>query len=382
MIMGPFATQILGDLGADVVSVEDIGGDTNRVMGPGPHPQLSGTSLNLLRNKRNVSLDLKLPAGREAFLRLAETADMVVTNLRPGPLARLRLDYEHVRERRPDVVFCPAHGWPSDSPGAESPAYDDIVQAATGIADVLGPGQRQPCSCRASSPTRCRASRSPTPSSPRCTTATARARASTSRCPWSTPCAPSCSWSTGRPPCPSRRSARRLQPHPHAAPPAPADHRRFVNVLPYSQNHYEDLFTAGGRADLVGDDRIRGRARIANADSLYQDVAGVIATNTTSHWLAYCDEHGIPASKVVTLEELGPSCPSPIIRTPAPTGRPAARALRRHARQRAPPRATDRRARRRGAGRGRLHGRRSRRCASRARSAALTADPTCSGVSA
>ena len=59
VIMGPFATQILGDLGADVVSVEDIGGDTNRVMGAGPHPQLSGTSMNLLRNKRNISLDLK-----------------------------------------------------------------------------------------------------------------------------------------------------------------------------------------------------------------------------------------------------------------------------------------------------------------------------------
>jgi crotonobetainyl-CoA:carnitine CoA-transferase CaiB-like acyl-CoA transferase len=90
---------------------------------------------------------------------------------------------------------------------------------------------------------------------------------------------------------------------PHRRPQQTTD--GFVNVLPYSQNHYEDLFVAGGRPDLVGDDRIRsGRARIANADSLYQDVAAVIATNTTSHWLAFCDEHGIPASKVVTLEEL------------------------------------------------------------------------------
>ena len=95
--MGPLATQILGDLGAEVISIEAEGGDTNRVMGPGPHRELSGVSLNLLRNKRNLSLDLKDPAGREVFLRLAAESDVVLTNLRPGPLGRLRLAYDDVR---------------------------------------------------------------------------------------------------------------------------------------------------------------------------------------------------------------------------------------------------------------------------------------------
>ena len=129
VVMGPFATQQLGDLGADVITIEDRSGDTNRSMGPGPVPGLSGVSMNLMRNKRSVGLDLKAPGGRDAFLRLAATADVVVTNLRPGPLGRLGLTYETVVEVRPDIVFCQAHGYRSDSDEADAPAYDDIIQS-------------------------------------------------------------------------------------------------------------------------------------------------------------------------------------------------------------------------------------------------------------
>src|SRR5215212_6174635 len=110
VVMGPMATQILGDLGAEVISVESGRGETNRIMGPGSHPQLSGIALNLLRNKRNVAIDLKAPEGRAAVLRIAATCDVVVTNLRPGPLRRLRLTYDDIRPVRPDVVFCRAQG--------------------------------------------------------------------------------------------------------------------------------------------------------------------------------------------------------------------------------------------------------------------------------
>src|SRR5688500_79918 len=89
VVMGPLATQTLGDLGADVIAIEAAKGETNRYMGTGPHPQLSGIALNLLRNKRNVAIDLKHPSGRDAVLRIAATCDVVVTNLRPAPLARL-----------------------------------------------------------------------------------------------------------------------------------------------------------------------------------------------------------------------------------------------------------------------------------------------------
>src|SRR5271156_2410816 len=84
IVMGPLATQILGDLGADVITVEDPRGTLSRVMTPGPVPQLSGIALNLLRNKRNVVLDLKDPDDRQRVLDIAATVDVVVTNLRPG----------------------------------------------------------------------------------------------------------------------------------------------------------------------------------------------------------------------------------------------------------------------------------------------------------
>src|SRR3954454_17368613 len=78
-VMGPLATQTLGDLGADVVAIERAGGEINRRLGGGPHGELSGVSLNLLRNKRNVALDLKHPAGRRALLRIAATCEVFVT---------------------------------------------------------------------------------------------------------------------------------------------------------------------------------------------------------------------------------------------------------------------------------------------------------------
>src|ERR1700722_18798147 len=98
--MGPYATQVLGDLGADVISIEPAGGDPNRSMGGGPHPQLSGVALNLLRNKRNVSLDFKVPAGYQALIDIAATCDVFVTNLRPSSLRRARLEYADLCKRR------------------------------------------------------------------------------------------------------------------------------------------------------------------------------------------------------------------------------------------------------------------------------------------
>ncbi len=306
VIMGPFATQILGDLGADVVSVEDIGGDTNRVMGAGPHPQLSGTSMNLLRNKRNISLDLKLADGREAFLRLAERADIVVTNLRPGPLDRLRLTYDDLRARNPKVILCTAHGWPSDSDRAEDPAYDDIIQAATGIADVLGRANGRPMlvpsiiADKVSGLTITYAVLAalhhrdvrgqgqhvevPMVDAVRAFLLVEHGSAAIAEPPLGPP-------GYVRILTPNRRPQQTTD--------------GYVNVLPYSQQHYEDLFRAGGRDDMVGDERVAtGRARIANSDSLYRDIATVLATNTTAHWLAFCGTHKIPASEVRTLEQL------------------------------------------------------------------------------
>lgn len=137
VVMGPLATQILGDLGADVITVESRDGDINRTMSAGPVLGLSGVSLNLLRNKRNVCLDLGQPEGRDALLKIAAGCDVFVTNLRPMSLRRAGLEYADVAAVRPDVVYCLANGFPSDGPEADKPAFDDIIQAASGIADVM-----------------------------------------------------------------------------------------------------------------------------------------------------------------------------------------------------------------------------------------------------
>ena len=137
VIMGPFATQILADQGADVILVEPSDGDINRELGAGPHPQLAGTTLNLLRNKRSVELDLKTAEDRRRLERIVRTCDVLVTSLRPDALRRLGADYESVRRIRPDIVYCQAQGFPLGSDRADDPAYDDIIQAACGMSDLM-----------------------------------------------------------------------------------------------------------------------------------------------------------------------------------------------------------------------------------------------------
>src|SRR6201999_1144326 len=103
----------------------------------GPHPEFSSIALNILRNKRSVVVDFKTDEGMEVVHRLVSTCDVVVTTMRPHVLKRLGLDYESLREFRTDLVYCQAQGFSIDSPRAHEPAYDDIIQAATGVCDVM-----------------------------------------------------------------------------------------------------------------------------------------------------------------------------------------------------------------------------------------------------
>lgn len=138
VLLGPYATLQLADLGADVIKVEPLTGDTTRFVGPARHAGMSGIFLNLNRNKRSIALDLKRPAGRETLLRLAATADIFIHAMRPRAVSALGLDDDAIRARRPDVIYCAAVGFGSKGPLADNPAYDDLIQAGAGIAALVG----------------------------------------------------------------------------------------------------------------------------------------------------------------------------------------------------------------------------------------------------
>jgi len=133
VVMGPFATQILAELGAEVIKVEPREGDNMRQVGPMKTAGMGHLFLHLNRGKRDIVLDLKQPEGREAVLRLAARTDVLVYNVRPAAMARLGLSYEDVRAVNPRIVYVGAYGYAENGPGAGRAAYDDLIQGITGL---------------------------------------------------------------------------------------------------------------------------------------------------------------------------------------------------------------------------------------------------------
>jgi crotonobetainyl-CoA:carnitine CoA-transferase CaiB-like acyl-CoA transferase len=138
VILGPYATQILGDLGADVVKVEPHAGDNMRWAAPMREPGMGHIFLHLNRNKRSIVLDLKHPEGRDAALRLAESADVLVYNVRPAAMERLGLAYDDVRAVNPSIVYVGAYGFRREGPYGERAAYDDIIQGLSALPWIIG----------------------------------------------------------------------------------------------------------------------------------------------------------------------------------------------------------------------------------------------------
>jgi crotonobetainyl-CoA:carnitine CoA-transferase CaiB-like acyl-CoA transferase len=143
-VLGPVCTQILGDMGADVIKVETPEGDQNRHNGPARNPGMSAFYLIMNRNKRSVTLDLKTPGGLEALMRIVETADVFVHSMRPSAAERLGVGYEKVAARNPRIIYACAPGFRGDGPKRDAPAFDDIIQGACGLADLNRDKDGQP----------------------------------------------------------------------------------------------------------------------------------------------------------------------------------------------------------------------------------------------
>jgi crotonobetainyl-CoA:carnitine CoA-transferase CaiB-like acyl-CoA transferase len=139
VVSGPFATMQLGDLGADIVKIEDPReGDESRRYGP---PFVAGESayfLSVNRNKRSCVIDLKSPAGRDTVLDLVSVADVVVENFRPGTLDKWGLGFEALRARKSDIILCSISGFGRTGHDAERPGYDLILQGESGVMDITG----------------------------------------------------------------------------------------------------------------------------------------------------------------------------------------------------------------------------------------------------
>jgi crotonobetainyl-CoA:carnitine CoA-transferase CaiB-like acyl-CoA transferase len=137
VILGPYATQILGDLGAEIIKVEPPEGDSMRPVAPVVAPGISAIFANSNRNKRSIALDLKAEAGRAALRKLVATADAFLHNMRQQALDRLGFGFEAVRAANPRIVYAAAVGFGRHGPYAGKPAYDDVIQAASGFAGLF-----------------------------------------------------------------------------------------------------------------------------------------------------------------------------------------------------------------------------------------------------
>lgn len=137
VVMGPYATQILGDLGAEVVKVEPPQGDNMRHVGPMRNPGMGHIFLNTNRNKRSVVLDLKQPAAQAAALKLAACSDVLIYNVRPQAMERLGLGYDAVRAVNPRILYVGGLGFGEGGPYAGKPAYDDLIQGAAAVPSLF-----------------------------------------------------------------------------------------------------------------------------------------------------------------------------------------------------------------------------------------------------
>lgn len=142
--LGPVATQILGDMGADVIKIESPSGSTTRQMGPARNPKMSANFLGMNRNKRSIVLNLKRPEAMEALMKLVETADVFVTNVRQKAANRRGISYETLAARNSKIIYAYATGYRQDSFNQDRAAMDDVIQGESGVAGMFHWGGGQP----------------------------------------------------------------------------------------------------------------------------------------------------------------------------------------------------------------------------------------------
>lgn len=306
VMMGPLATHILADLGADVIKVEDAAGDSTRHYRPLRHPGMGGSFLNLNRNKRSIVLDLKREAGREALRRLIPGADAFVHSMRPNAITRLGFDYPSVRAIRPDIVYCAGQGYGSGGRYRDKAAYDDVIQAGSGIAALFGMISGQP----AYVPTViCDKLCGHTMAWSILAALLHRERGGGGQAIEVPMLETSIDFvmmdhmvgSAFAPPLAPTGYARLLTRH--RRPFATRD--GYMCILPYSDANWRDMFGFLGRADLREDVRFHHiSGRTEHIDTLYGAIADAAPRHSSAEWQEFCDERSIACMPVQGLDEV------------------------------------------------------------------------------
>jgi crotonobetainyl-CoA:carnitine CoA-transferase CaiB-like acyl-CoA transferase len=306
VVLGPWAAQTLGDMGADVIKVEPPEGDTTRKLGPARNPDMAAFYLACNRNKRSLVLDLKQPAGRAALLRLAAGADVLLHNFRPQAAAKLGLEYEALRAVNPRIVYCATYGYRAAGPYGNKPAYDDIIQAGSGLAVLQ--------TALAGEPRYLPTIVADKTSSMAVVAAILTALLHRER--------------TGEGqavevPMFETMAAYVMVEHLYGETFVPAldtaGYKRILNryrrpfatkdgylaVLPYTDANWRRFFELARRPDLLEDSRFKTLAsRLANIEALYEELGKIVATRTSAEWLADLDRENVPAMVVNSLETL------------------------------------------------------------------------------
>jgi len=304
--LGPYACHQMAQMGADVIKIERPGGDVVRGLTAGKSPGMSPTFLRLNRGKRSVELDLKDPVARHALGVLLSTADVFLHNMRPDAAKKLGLDYEGVKKDNPGIIHVAAFGYGQDGPYAKRPAYDDIIQSASGIASSQGIVSGVPqfvvstivdktcawvtlSSVMAALYEREHTGRGQSVEIPMFETMVADLLMEHMMGMIYEP-------TVGKPGNP-RTISKNRKPH--------ATTDGFIAVMLYTDAHWHAFLKAVGRAELIDDPMYVSMAtRNANIDVVYQSLADLLATRSTAEWVAFFDELDVPAFPVQTMEDL------------------------------------------------------------------------------
>ena len=306
VVLGPWAAQQLGDLGADVIKVEPPEGDTTRQLGPMKNPAMGAFYLAVNRNKRSIVLDLKQEAARKVLLRLVEPADVLLHNYRPRAARRLGLSYEMFRAVNPGLVYVGTYGFRAAGPYGDKPAYDDIIQAVSGVASLqaslIGEPRYVPTivADKTSSMTVLAA-----------VLAALYHKARTGEGQEvEVPMFESLvAWvmvehlygETFVPPVETVGYKRVL--NRYRRPFKTKD--GFLAILPYTDQNWRDFFVIAGRPDLLEDARFKTLGtRLRHIEVLYDELGKIATSRTNAEWLAALDRHNIPGMIVNSLEGL------------------------------------------------------------------------------